>query len=276
MLPLTVVYSQVGINTESPKATLEVASSPNDASVIDGVIPPRLTGQQLKLKDALYELNQTGAIVYVTSALEVTSRTPKTINITEIGYYYFDGDVWVSLKGSNSVDDLIIQNGVSVISNSLGFQRTNNNTTFLGGDLGSGIRQVKWDDIRTKSSFMEFNPQTNKFIALKDGFFEFSINLTVKGPFNGEARIGISKPYAGTLSGASNNSFAFFNQPTISVSSTQPITLYSSGVIYLTAGEEVTTLTRYINPSTNNLNVESINYDRTLTSSIIVKYFADN
>nr|WP_317631868.1 hypothetical protein [uncultured Flavobacterium sp.] len=95
--------AQVGIGTSDPKATLDIVAKPDDLSRIDGVIAPRMTGEQLKLKDPLYTLDQTGAIVYVTET--PISSSAKTVNITSSGYYYFDGTVWVALKKDVEVPD---------------------------------------------------------------------------------------------------------------------------------------------------------------------------
>ncbi|UMQ42078.1 hypothetical protein MKS83_22215 [Chryseobacterium sp. Y16C] len=97
-------YSQtgnVGINTTTPTATLDVNGSPTDVSKVDGFIPPRITGNQLAAKDAVYTTNQNGAIVYITAA--VTTPTPKTANITAPGYYYYDStsSTWKLLTGNS-------------------------------------------------------------------------------------------------------------------------------------------------------------------------------
>ncbi|MNU12744.1 hypothetical protein D3C71_07750 [compost metagenome] len=52
------VYSQVGIDTETPKATLDVTGKPSDLTKADGIIAPRLKGSELKAKDALYGADQ--------------------------------------------------------------------------------------------------------------------------------------------------------------------------------------------------------------------------
>ena len=62
------LQSQVGINTSSPQATLDVAASPSDQVKADGFIAPRLTGSALKSKDNLYGASQMGAIVFATTA----------------------------------------------------------------------------------------------------------------------------------------------------------------------------------------------------------------
>ncbi|MDF2553968.1 MAG: uncharacterized protein K0R77_3243 [Chryseobacterium sp.] len=92
-------YSQVGINNETPKATLDVsAKTPSTAA--EGIIAPRLSGDDIKGKDGQYLSDQKGAIVYATSA--VSTPSIKTANITAEGYYYFDGALWVKF-GSGTV-----------------------------------------------------------------------------------------------------------------------------------------------------------------------------
>jgi len=88
-------FAQVGINTSSPKATIDVVGSPLDVSKQDGIIPPRINGNDLRNKDNAYGANQTGALVYVTAVPSPLSA--KTTSITAPGYYYFDGTVWVGL-----------------------------------------------------------------------------------------------------------------------------------------------------------------------------------
>lgn len=60
--------AQIGVNNSAPQATFDVAGFASDSTKPDGLIPPRLTGDQLRAKDAGYLGAQTGAIVYVTDA----------------------------------------------------------------------------------------------------------------------------------------------------------------------------------------------------------------
>ena len=96
-LGFNTAIAQVGIGTENPKATLDVEAS-TDATKTDGIIAPRLSGDDLAAKDALYGTDQTGAIVYATAP--VGTPTTKTANVTDAGYYYFDGSVWVGFDGA--------------------------------------------------------------------------------------------------------------------------------------------------------------------------------
>lgn len=96
----SLAYSQVGINNEAPKATLDVTAKTTDGSKPEGIIAPRLTGDQIRSADTQYDTPQIGSIVYATSA--VGTSTPKTINITSAGYYYFDGSLWTKFGSGSS------------------------------------------------------------------------------------------------------------------------------------------------------------------------------
>ncbi|MDY3319530.1 hypothetical protein PG343_08960 [Riemerella anatipestifer] len=98
-LPLA-LQAQVGINTPTPKATLDVMGKALDTDALDGIIPPRLKGVELKAKT--YTLEQQGAIVYVTEA--ETSPSGQTANVTDAGYYYFDGSSWQKLSRKAHTD----------------------------------------------------------------------------------------------------------------------------------------------------------------------------
>lgn len=96
ILGFTTAYAQttekrVGINTENPKATLQIVGAPTVATHFDGIIAPRITGDQLKAKN--YGADQTGALVYITTPASASNQTGQTINVKNAGYYYFDGNV---------------------------------------------------------------------------------------------------------------------------------------------------------------------------------------
>ena len=84
------LQAQVGINTTTPETTLDVVGKPNDSNHYDGIIPPRLTGDQLSAK--FYSSAKKGAIVFATSA--ANNLSGQVINVNEAGPYYFDGSLW--------------------------------------------------------------------------------------------------------------------------------------------------------------------------------------
>lgn len=103
------IYAQearVGINTDTPKTTLDVNGKLNatgtavDNADITGLQAPRLTRAELAAKgNALYGADQKGALVYITdiSGGDVLSQR---VNIDAIGYYYFDGILWQKIGGT--------------------------------------------------------------------------------------------------------------------------------------------------------------------------------
>lgn len=110
------VEGQVGINTQSPETTLEVVGKPNDTNHYDGIIPPRITGDQLALKN--YSSAKKGALVFVIAP--ATNLSGQVINITKSGLFYFDGSVWlpseqedklntVALRGNSSTVELVVK-----------------------------------------------------------------------------------------------------------------------------------------------------------------------
>ncbi|WP_193813053.1 hypothetical protein [Kaistella flava (ex Peng et al. 2021)] len=88
------VEGQVGINTQTPEATLEVVGKPNDVNHFDGIIPPQITGDQLAKKS--YSSTKKGAIIFVTTVASILSG--QVIHVTEPGIYYFDGSLWQSFS----------------------------------------------------------------------------------------------------------------------------------------------------------------------------------
>ncbi|GEM_PF-1069563 len=91
------VYAQVGIDTETPKATLDVVGKPTETTVLDGLIAPRITGEQLRAKT--YTDDQIGTLIYVTEA--DTSPSGQTEDVITEGYYYFNGSKWISTAGNS-------------------------------------------------------------------------------------------------------------------------------------------------------------------------------
>lgn len=108
------LYSQVGINTENPKTTLDVVGVPATATVLDGIIPPRLSVNQLRSKT--YTSAQIGAIVYVTAA--DTSPAGQTIRVTSEGHYTFSSDLlWTKIGSIAKSGMLIVKNDIVGIGN---------------------------------------------------------------------------------------------------------------------------------------------------------------
>lgn len=147
-------YGQIGINTPSPKVTLEVTPKATDGSTSEGIISPRLTGNALHQADinGVYGYDQDGAIAFVTSAPSTGNRVGQTIDIDSRGYYYYDypANKWIKIlysalgavvgaldcAGATVSGSLIngqIASGVTVSINYTG----GNGGTYFGGAISS-------------------------------------------------------------------------------------------------------------------------------------------
>lgn len=96
------IFAQVGINNNTPKATLDITAQTTNGSKPEGLLPPRLTGDQIQAGDAQYTAAQAGIIIYATAA--ATAPSIKTANITAAGYYFYDGTAWQKLTGAAAGD----------------------------------------------------------------------------------------------------------------------------------------------------------------------------
>lgn len=98
------IEGQAGINTQTPEATLEVVGRPNDVNHYDGIIPPRIIGDQLASK--FYSAAKKGAIIFVTSV--PSNLSGQIINVIESNVYYFDGMLWQSFSKKQPIEYSIV------------------------------------------------------------------------------------------------------------------------------------------------------------------------
>lgn len=187
------VRGQVGINTQTPKATLDVVGKPNEATHFDGIIPPRITGNQLATKT--YTPSQTGAIIVATSP--AVNLSGQVIHVTESGLYYFDGNVWQALSKEKPPLEYMIQlsldpsSTASLIATSTWSAPVNQwgntnayltsskyytiGTQNLGGLAGSILFRKIYGTVNIKFKMYRSNTATisgNAFINIQDIFSE--------------------------------------------------------------------------------------------------------
>ncbi|MDR1544038.1 MAG: hypothetical protein LBS50_06480 [Prevotellaceae bacterium] len=86
--------AQVGVNTETPKMTLDVVAGKTDASTAEGFAAPRLKLSELNAKQAKYTADHTGAMVYVTD-IDAATVQNYSDQITCTGFVYWNGTHWV-------------------------------------------------------------------------------------------------------------------------------------------------------------------------------------
>ncbi|MFN3773459.1 hypothetical protein [Cloacibacterium normanense] len=112
------INAQVGINTENPETTFEVVGKPNDVSHYDGILPPRISGDQLASK--IYPFSKKGTIVFITEP--ATILIGQVIHVVESGYYFFNGNYWVQLQKEPLYYDALILLDDTLPANSITIQ----------------------------------------------------------------------------------------------------------------------------------------------------------
>jgi len=217
------LFGQVGINTQSPAATLDVTSRTTGTAtaVPEGLIAPRLTIADLNAKASAYGAAQTGSLIYVTDASN-GSPSGQTATINAAGYYFFDGTNWLKV------------------------------TTGNGGSSGSS------NDIYTNDGTLS----ANRTIAMSDKTLAFSANPTTGtshftvddttlsvDALNNKVGIGTNTP-AEKLHIENGNMFMHHDSPTLYFQSTIPNNTSNpnnnNGSIVFYEGQNSTTEGMYI------------------------------
>lgn len=208
-------FAQVGLNTDTPNATFDVVGHPDNTSKFDGIIAPRITGDQLNVKN--YTASQTGALVYVTAT---GTLGVQTADVNSVGYYYFNGDLnkWVKLSTGTVASPWNIQNTASSAT-------SNTQNIYQNGKVGIGFTdadavsdrqfEVKGDmKAQHGSGGNYFGIDTNLF-GVGSGLY-YSDNSDLSAATSTSvviARPGISSLISNYGSGG-GGSIATFSQPT--------------------------------------------------------------
>ncbi len=175
-------HAQVGINTTSPSTSFDVSKS-SIATVADGVLVTRISGEELKAKDANYGTNQHATLVYVTSIPTPTS--PKTSNIKSPGFYYYDNTIsqWVGAFRNNNFPKFFYMPSVLVNTSTLGVKSMDLYTLYYnqfnappvksGGSAGS-IPTLTKDKLEYYVTYYDTSLMNNVSITA-DGVMSYNV-----------------------------------------------------------------------------------------------------
>lgn len=130
--------AQVGVNTTTPSATIDVIAknATGTNTTVDGLLMPRVDRQRAQSMTSV----PTSTLIYVNSIATGTAAGT-AINITSIGYYSFDGTVWVKLNAATATSvttaEVASQTGanfnVTNLTNTIVTGTSQNLTIPLGG-----------------------------------------------------------------------------------------------------------------------------------------------
>ncbi|RNA60486.1 hypothetical protein D1631_18515 [Chryseobacterium nematophagum] len=130
-------YGQVGVNTSSPKATLDIMPKTTDGSAPEGVKVPIMTGDALfsAISSGVYGMDQHGTMVYVTPVAEESKQTGQTALVNDYGFYYFDGydNQWRKMGSAGT-----IYRTDGILTGPRHMTMDGNNLGFTGGRIGMG------------------------------------------------------------------------------------------------------------------------------------------
>jgi hypothetical protein len=83
----------------NPKATLDITAKTDGTSAAEGLMIPRLTGDQIQTMTASIQPGTESLMIYATAV--PASPTAKVSKITQPGYYFWNGNGWESMVSSN-------------------------------------------------------------------------------------------------------------------------------------------------------------------------------
>ncbi|WP_336959653.1 hypothetical protein [Chryseobacterium contaminans] len=134
------VFAQVGINTPSPKSTMDISVIRNAAGDIVnnsqwiGLQAPRLTRGELTAITSSYTTDQNGALIYITDSSS-GNNIGQRVNIDSVGYYYFNGSLWQKIKDTSADISLYTNNGTLAANRTI--TENGNTLTFTGTAEGA-------------------------------------------------------------------------------------------------------------------------------------------
>lgn len=254
LLLTNVMMAQVGVGTSDPKVTLHIEGKPTVTTEKDGLLIPKITGDQLKAKT--YTSSEVGTMLYISSVPTGTIVGTQVENVNAIGFYYLANSGsnfrWTKMIASSfdKTDDEWINSGTSVLLGKKADGTTSRDTatdvTFTdSGYLGLGTSSPSAgihvyannnptkDDIKIES----YNTSTGGNLLFQSGGFAANapanlVSGNLIGQINFNGRVGgsvntsharIFSAYKGTSGGDITLSAGGDSNNTLHVSETQRV-----------------------------------------------------
>ncbi|MFT3794882.1 beta strand repeat-containing protein [Flavobacterium sp.] len=108
--------AQVGVGTITPAATLDVTAANLVGTTVDGLLIPRVS----RLRAQTMTGTPTSTMIYVNDITNGTAAGT-TVNVTAVGFYFFNGTVWERLgSGATNAWNVTGNSGLSGTTNFLG------------------------------------------------------------------------------------------------------------------------------------------------------------
>ncbi|SIT20165.1 hypothetical protein SAMN05421786_108208 [Chryseobacterium ureilyticum] len=98
-----IVYGQIGINTPTPQTTLDVVAknATGNSTSPDGLLVPRIDRQRAQVMTG----TAVSTLVYVNN-IATGTQGGAAVNIDTVGYYYYNGSVWVKLHNPSNTSSV--------------------------------------------------------------------------------------------------------------------------------------------------------------------------
>lgn len=193
------INAQVGIGTTTPAATLDVtAVNPSGTStLVDGILVPRVTRQRAQSMTA----TPTSTMIYVNEVLTGTA-SGTTINVTAVGFYFFNGTIWERIGATGSSNDWTTTGNTGIVdgTNYIGTAAsTNVDVAFRRNDLAAG-------KIGATSTSFGLGALTSGAASTSTAFGNNALTANTTGAAN--VAVGTSA-LAGNISSANNTAVGF-------------------------------------------------------------------
>ena len=150
--------AQVGIGTPAPAATLDITAANLTAASVDGLLVPRISRARAQTMAG----TPTSTLVYIDN-VATGSLLGTTVNVTSVGFYFFNGTVWERLaSGANNAWNITGNAGLSGTTNFLGttdpvdlaFRRNNSAAGKIGAtSTGFGVNALTAGAATTSTAF---------------------------------------------------------------------------------------------------------------------------